>query len=47
MKKCFVGGFVLPLLLFDLDSRRCSFGERGITTAGDDNPNLEKRGVTS
>ena len=56
MKKRFVGRlvvlllllleFVLVMLVF-LDNRRCSLGERGITTVEADNPNLEKRGVTS
>lgn len=38
--------FVLARLLF-LDNRRCSLGERGITTVEADKPSLEKRGVTS
>jgi hypothetical protein len=53
MKKRFVGRHGVLLLVFIsarlvfLDNRRCSLGERGITTVEDDNPNLEKRGVTS
>lgn len=57
MKKRFVGrrlvvlllvvvDFILARLVF-LETRRCSLGERGITMVEDDNPNLEKRGVTS
>jgi hypothetical protein len=56
MKKRLVGRLVVLLLVFVLvrvvvvlllDTRRCCFGESGITTAEDDKPNLEKRGVTS
>ena len=53
MKKRFVGRPVALAVVFDLarlvflDNRRCSLGERGITTVEADNPNLEKRGVTS
>jgi hypothetical protein len=40
------GLFILTRLPV-LDNRRCSLGERGITTVEADSPNLEKRGVSS
>jgi hypothetical protein len=54
MKKRLVGVVVMVLVVLSdrvrlvfLDKRRCSLGERGITTVEADKPSLEKRGVTS